>query len=63
MARQLYCVYRVAHKGMGKYQATISDDATHKVLATGGFPSADAVKKWGRQWAKAKSAKIKFERV
>ncbi len=63
MARKLYCVYRVAHKGMGKYQATISDDTTHKTLGTGGFPNADAVKKWGRMWARAKNASVVFERV
>lgn len=61
--RELYVVYRLAHKGQGKYQATLHDDTNNKTLATGGFPTVDAVKKWARQWAKAKKAKVSFERV
>ncbi len=61
--KNLYCVYFLSHKGQGKYHAQIQDDDAHKQLATGGFPSVDAVKKWARQWAKAKGAKITIERI
>ena len=61
--RQLYCTYRRYHKGMGKYEASLYDDTAKHGLAAGTFPTVDAVKKWGRQWAKAKNATIKFEKV
>lgn len=64
---ELYMTIRRAGdgKGYGRYEASIGADTKsgHKHLSSGGFPTIESAKKWGRQWAKAKKGKLTIERI
>jgi len=56
--------YKTGSSGQGKYRAslTLLRDDKRVGSATGTFPTVDAVKRWGRDWKKARKAKhLTFE--
>ena len=52
----LHCVYYESGTGQGKYKARIGS-------MTAGFPTVAKLKKWARQYAKAKDRSVTFEKV
>lgn len=60
---ELYCAIRKVGgvSGQGKYSASLQNDTTNKHLASGGFPTIVAAKRWAQDWAKAKKAKLVVE--
>ena len=64
MATEIHATYWEYHKGYGKYKAQLwakVDGKALGVIATGTFPSKEAVLKWARDWAKSKRAKLTTE--
>ncbi len=56
--KAIHCTYFRVGTGLGKWGARLSS-----VNASGTFPTIDAVKRWARDWAKYKKARLTFERV